>query len=165
MATLEEIKAGLGTGQIRPEWGVKGESGGYWITIHELIYGPLHPKSHSTPTAKRPMKTKLVITTIAIFVLTCLFPPWQYTVDRNGSYGYHSRKPAGYSLLFNPPTNPDRIYGNGVQVDFGRLFLEWTALAAVTGVVWILVVKPAWARDDKPNRSQKFVAPPGNPEN
>jgi len=45
------------------------------------------------------------------------------------------------------------------------LFVEWAALAAVTGMVWVLVVKPAWSRDGKTNRPQKFIPPPGNPEN
>jgi hypothetical protein len=124
------------------------------------------------------VKTKLIITALVAFILTGLIPPWQYTTDKgsvNGfkqgfgyvppSQGVHSRKPAGYSLLFTPPANPDGSAGNGVQIDFGRLVLEWAVLAAITGMVWILVVKPAWSREDKDNRSQKFISPPGNPEN
>jgi hypothetical protein len=108
---------------------------------------------------------RLLLIAASLFILSCLFPPWQYTADRNGSAGYHSRNPAGSSLLFDPPTNPDRNYGSGVQIDFGRLFIEWAALAAVTGVAWMFVVKPAWPRDDKANRPQKFTPPTGNPEN
>jgi len=102
---------------------------------------------------------------ILMVVLCGLFPPWQYTADRNGAYGYHSRNPAGYQLLFSPPTNPDRSVGHGVQIDFGRLFLEWAAMAAVTGMVWVLVVKPAKPRDDKANPPQKSNPPTSNPEN
>jgi hypothetical protein len=124
------------------------------------------------------MKTKLIITALVAFVVTGLFPPWEYTTDKdsvNGfkqgfgfvppSQGVHSRKPAGYSLLFTPPVNPDTSAGNGVQIDFGRLSLEWAVLAAITGVIWILVIKPGWFREAKADRLQKFISPPGNPEN
>ena len=127
---------------------------------------------------KQTMKTKLIVTALVAFILTGLFPPWQYTTDKdsdNGfkqgfgyvppSQGVHSRKPAGYSLFFTPPVNPDNSAGNGVQIDFGRLSLEWVVLAVITGMVWIIVVKPAWAREDKSNRSQKFISPRGNPGN
>jgi len=120
-------------------------------------------KARTSPSgspAKRILKWAAVV-----FVASCLIPPWQFTADRNGSYGYHSRKPAGYSLLFVPPTNPNESVWNGVQIDFGRLFLEWAALAAITGTVWMLVVKPAWLHDDKANRPQKFTPPTANPEN
>ena len=75
-----------------------------------------------------------------LFVASCLLPPWQYTEDRNGTGGYHSRKPAGYSILFNPPET-GRFYWDGVQIDFGRLFLEWTAIAGLTGVIWMFAKK------------------------
>jgi hypothetical protein len=185
VATLEEIKAGLKSGQIKADWSAKKESGGffdYWITVDELISGrplpkpssashsqaalslaassPPRSKSSSTSPAKRIIKWAAIV-----FAASCLIPPWQYTADRNGGYGFHSREPAGYSLLFDPPTNPNRTEGHGVQIDFGRLFLEWAAFAAVTGVVWVLVVKPTWLRDDKANPPQKFIPPTGNPEN
>src|ERR1017187_48672 len=127
---------------------------------------------------KQTVQTKLVIAALGAFILTGLFPPWQFTTDKdsvNGgriafsyvppSQGVHSRKPAGYSLLFTPPTNPDNSEGNGVQIDLGRLILEWAVLSAITGAVWILVVKPAWSREDKGNRSQKFITPPETSEN
>jgi CheY-like chemotaxis protein len=104
-----------------------------------------------------PLHGKRFLAAVAsLFILTCLFPPWQYTTDRSG---YHSRKPAGNSMLFDPPTNPDQNYGSGVQIDFGRLFLEWVALAAVTTTVWVLVNKPAWPRINNGSRPQKFTPP------
>ena len=138
-----------------------------------------HVKAGTSCTkGKQTMKTKLIIAALVAFILTGLFPPWQYTTDKdsvNGfkqgfgfmppSQGFHSRNPAGYSLLFTPPANPDNSAGNGVQIDFGRLFLEWIVLAAITGMVWMLVVKPAWSREVTANRSQKFTPPPSNPEN
>jgi hypothetical protein len=128
---------------------------------------------------KQTVKSKLIIAALAAFILTGVFPPWQFTTDKdsvNGgkkdafsyeppSQGVHSRKPAGYSLLFTPPANPDGSTGNGVQIDFGRLILEWAVLAAITGMVWMLVVKPASSLGDKSIRSQKFISPSGNPEN
>jgi hypothetical protein len=138
-----------------------------------------HVKKQTFPiNRKQTVQTKFIIAALGAFILTGLFPPWQFTTDKdsvNGfkqgfgfvapSQGVHSRKPAGYSLLFIPPANPDGSAGNGVQIDFGRLFLEWAVLAAITGMVWILVAKPAWQRDDNTKRLQKFIAPPGNPEN
>lgn len=112
------------------------------------------------------MKTKMFLFALAALILTCLFPPWLYTFDAQAT---HSRKPAGYSLLFSPPTNPDSTGEDarffGVQLDFGRLFIEWIALAAMTGTGWLLVVKPAWLRDGNTNRPQNFTPPSGNPRN
>jgi len=108
---------------------------------------------------KQTVKTKLIIAALGVFILTGLFPPWQFTTDKdsvNGSnlvyayaapsQGVHSHKSAGYSLIFTPPVNPDSSAGNGIQIDFGRLSLEWAMLAAIAGIVWMLVVKPAWSR-------------------
>jgi hypothetical protein len=78
---------------------------------------------------------------------------------------YHSRKPAGYALIFYPPKPQADYAAFGVKIDFGRLFLEWAALAAVTGIVWVFISKPAWLRADKSDRPQKFMPPTGNQEN
>ena len=87
-----------------------------------------------------PLHGKRFFTIVAfLFIITCLFPPWQYTA-------VHS--PAGYALLFTPPNHYAAI-----QIDFGRLFLEWVVLAAVTGMAWMLVLKPARAHDDKAKQS------------
>ncbi len=100
------------------------------------------PEPVPTTKPQKPVNPKKIILKWAavLFLASCLLPPWQYTEDRNGTDGYHSRKPAGYSILFNPPKT-GRFYWDGVQIDFGRLFLEWTALAAVTGVVLMFVPK------------------------
>jgi len=115
---------------------------------------------------KQPNRARtLCLTAIGVFILTCLVPPWQYTADRNGNGGFHSRKPAGYSPIFSPPAPENVGVSYGVKIDSSRLFIEWAALAAVTGIVWMLVVKPAWPRDDKATRPQIFIPPNGNPEN
>lgn len=125
---------------------------------------------------KQTVQTKLIIAALGVFILTGLFPSWQFTTDKdsvNGgkssafsyeppSQGVHSHKPAGYSLLFTPPANPDGSEGNGVQIDFGRLSLEWAVLAAITGIVWMLVVKPVWSCEDKGKSLQEPNSPPGN---
>jgi hypothetical protein len=137
--------------------------------------GLCHVKKQTFPiNRKQTVQTKIIIAALCAFIFTGVFPPWQFTTDKdsvNGgkyeppSQGVHSRKPAGYSLLLTPPVNPDGADGNGVQIDLGRLVLEWAVLASITGAVWILVVKPAWSREDKGNRLQKFIPPPGNSEN
>ena len=112
-----------------------------------------------------PLHGKRFLAIVAtLFIFTCLFPPWRATSG--------DRRPMGYGLVFSPPQKSR----NGVrpafsdnyeqipvfaQIDFGRLFLEWAALAAVTGMAWMIVVKPARLNDDK---AQQSLPPTGNPE-
>jgi hypothetical protein len=98
-----------------------------------------------------------------MFILACLFPPWLYSL--NGPNGIHSRKPAGYYFIAKPPAPESSYPTYGVEIDLTRLAIEWAALAAITGMVWVFVVKPPWLRDDKANRPQKFIPPTGNPKN
>jgi hypothetical protein len=134
-----------------------GVGGIYYWTIPKIISGAC---LLYLALAKYP-----IVTPLFLFLVSILFPPWKFTADHNGEYGFHSHKPAGYAFLFDPPTNPGNGAWFGVEIDFGRLFLEWAALAAVTGIVWVLVVKPAWSCNDKANRPQKFQPPTDNPEN
>jgi hypothetical protein len=147
---------------------------------------------NSVSTNQEPSRARIVcLTALGVFILACLFPPWLYTFDLNGRGGGHSRKPAGYYFIATPPqpeeppqtsplpsqaNDPDFVeYAKqskanakkyyGVQIDFIRLTIEWAALAAVTGMVWVFVVKPPWLRDDKANRPQKFIPPTGNQKN
>jgi hypothetical protein len=88
------------------------------------------------------MKTTLIIAAV-LFLLTCLFPPWQYTADINGSDGFHSHRPAGYAIIFSPPQPQGdnymgRQYGFGVSMDFSRLLMEWAILGVATGMVLFL---------------------------
>ena len=112
-------------------------------TVIEIKDKPIkNEPPHETLKPKKPVNpTKKILKLAAVlFVASCLLPPWQYTEDRNGTGGYHSRKPAGYSILFNPPET-GRFYWDGVQIDFGRLFLEWTAIVGLTGVIWMFAKK------------------------
>ena len=94
---------------------------------------------------KTTTRKQIIAGAAILFVGSCLVPPWEYLDDRSSIRlegitipGAHGRQPASYSFLFIPP----RISGhNGVQIDFGRLFLEWGALAAVTGLAWMFVGK------------------------
>jgi hypothetical protein len=74
---------------------------------------------------------RFIVSIAALFLLTCLFPPWQYI--HGGA--------AGYGLVFDPPKRED-----SVQIDSGRLLIEWAAVAGSTGLIWIL--KPTWLRRD-----------------
>ena len=106
-----------------------------------VMVAPLHGK-------------RFLIIVASLFIFSCLFSPWKYTP---------SHRPAGYALLFNPPRTSSWTGGEqvGVQTDFGRLFLEWAALATVTGMAWMLVIKPARSHDDKANQTP---TPTSNPE-
>jgi hypothetical protein len=92
-----------------------------------------------------------------VFFLSCIIPPGQQsqyklTLDGSGMF----RASAGYALLFNPPN------GYEVQIDFGRLFLEWVALAVVSGMGWLFIVKSAFHRSNKVNNPQKSKTPTGD---
>ena len=111
----------------------------------------------------------ILVALTSVLVLSCLFPPWQYTADRNGNDGFHTRTPAGHFFIFDPPPTQFPGFGKrehyGVQLDLARLFVEWAALAGITGLVWMLLGKPGWSRDETADASQKFSPPTGNPKN
>ena len=116
----------------------------------------------STESNQRPNRARILcLTALAMFILTCLFPPWLNVLDV--PYNAHQRTPAGHEFILSPPDTKGGAWS--IEIDLKTLLVEWLALAAVTGMVWVIVVKPAWSRDGKTNRPQKFVPPPGNPEN
>lgn len=85
------------------------------------------------------MRSKpIFIIAASLFILTCLFPPWQYTEDRNGRDGFHTHKPAGYALIVSPPTAEPDGYGFGVRMDSSRLLIEWAILGVATGLILFL---------------------------
>jgi hypothetical protein len=114
----------------------------------------------STP-MKKTRKTKILIIALAVFLVTCLFPPWLNVLDV--PYHAHQRSPAGHEFFFSPPDSKGGAWS--VEVDLKMLFVEWAALAAITGAVWLIVVKPLWLHDDKANRPKKFIPPLGNSNN
>jgi hypothetical protein len=116
----------------------------------------------STKSNQRPNRARILcLTALAMFILTCLFPPWLNVLDV--PYHAHQRTPAGHEFILFPPDSKGGAWS--VEIDLKMLFVEWAALAAITGAVWLVVVKPPWLRDDKANRPQKFIPPPGNPKN
>jgi len=110
---------------------------------------------------KSTTKMKILIAAGAAFSLTCLFPPWIDVLDL--PHHAHGKTTAGYELIFSPPA--PKCVGWSVEIDLKTLSIEWAALAAIIGTVWLFAVKPAWLRDNKANRSPKIILPPGNERN
>jgi hypothetical protein len=67
---------------------------------------------------------------IAVIILCCLFPPWQYVSQAYGAIA----KPAGYSFILSPP-EPDNKECEfpvcGVGIDFSRLAIQFVIIVAV----------------------------------
>lgn len=110
---------------------------------------------------KSTMKMKILLAAVAAFILTCLFPPWLNVLDV--PFHAHQRTPAGHEFILFPPDSKAGAWS--VEIDLKTLFVEWAALAAITGAVWLVVVKPSWLRGDKANRPTKFIPPNGNARN
>ena len=82
-----------------------------------------------------------------LFLLSCLFPPWLHTYDRNGDRGGHSQKPAGHYFLLAPPDTYRADEFHGVRLDFSTLLVEWLALAGMASACFI----------PRPNISRKAI--------
>ena len=63
-------------------------------------------------------KITLSLAGIAL-VINLLFPPWVYTFQTQGIS--QVRNPAGYALIFAPPSSLERSYLHGVAIDTSRL--------------------------------------------
>lgn len=75
---------------------------------------------------------KIVWITGAIIALELLILPWEYTFQAQGIS--QVRKPAGYSVIFDPPA-PERDNPRfGVEVDFGRLSTEILSTLVIGGL-------------------------------
>ena len=72
---------------------------------------------------------KIIILGTTAFVLSGLFPPWIYTLNPPGARP--TENPAGYHLIFDPPTPATKLRLAGIQIDYTRLLIQW----AVIGVV------------------------------
>ncbi len=73
------------------------------------------------------LQRKIVIAATAIFIVMDLFPPWTYTLKFQSFY---HEKPAGYTLILDPPRPEVDSIGYGVRIDLSRLFLQWLILVA-----------------------------------
>jgi len=110
---------------------------GLFTFLTGITIAPLHGK-------------RFVTVVVSVFIISCLFPPWQNTDAR-----FHNHAPAGYSLIFDPPTNPDRNPWNAVQIDFGRLFLEWAAFVPIAGLIYFLVSNRRQTDADRKSAGEK----------
>lgn len=86
------------------------------------------------------MKKACIITALALFLLSCLFPPWQQTYDRNGDSGGHSIKSVGHEFVLSPPQPASGNY-YGVRIDFGVLFVEWLLIGGIASASFLPPVK------------------------
>jgi len=88
---------------------------------------------------------KIAFAASTLFVASCLYVPWQRTIDftQPRVASVHTHQPLGYSLIFNPPAEPNSGYTVGFRVDFDRLFLEWAILAVLTVLSLLpVIIKP-----------------------
>ncbi len=69
-----------------------------------------------------------------LLVMSLLFPPWAYTYS--SSSGNSHRRPAGYGLLFDPPSPTTRFLAAGIVLDWSRLTAQIGVIALLTGGVW-----------------------------
>jgi hypothetical protein len=76
----------------------------------------------------------ILIGTILV-ALMGLFPPWRF--QRLATAYVPVEQPAGYSLVFRPPPQPDEH--TGVSIDTPRLAVEWiTTILLCSGLVILL---------------------------
>ena len=73
----------------------------------------------------------IIILGAIAFVASGLFPPWVSTFNPPG--GGVSETPAGYRLIFDPPSysGAGARYLGGVRIDYGRLLIQWAMIGAV----------------------------------
>lgn len=83
---------------------------------------------------------KILVTSVVLFILMGLFPPWTYTLNASS---VHREKPAGYALILAPPPPERDSEAFGVSLDIARLIVQWLVLCAAAGGAMVLV------RDDK----------------
>ena len=80
--------------------------------------------------------SKILVIGLILLIVTCLFPPWEYTFSFRGIY---SAKPAGYHFLFSPPMPLKSDYAFGVKINFIQLLIEWVAIVAFVIVMLFTV--------------------------
>ena len=69
-----------------------------------------------------------------LFALACLVPPWEYTLQIPRSGVGPIVKPAGYALVFSPPSPEELSAYYGVHIDLSRLIAELATVVVVGGV-------------------------------
>ena len=79
-------------------------------------------------------------------LLSCIYPPWQYTVD--SVHGGRSVKPAGYYLIFLPPAPKSDSLWDGVRIDIFRLLIQWII------IILLLLVGSIFVISNKDNKTK-----------
>lgn len=77
----------------------------------------------------------IIIVGFVLFILMGLFPPWIHTLHFKSIY---REKPAGYALIISPPKPERNTPVFGVKIDIARLFVQWSVVAAATGLGLLL---------------------------
>lgn len=85
-----------------------------------------------------------MVIALLLFAAMGLCPPWVYT-----GFGTSVVRPAGYHLVFAPPTPESDRWADGVRIDGTRLLLQWAVLAAVVGALMIRRSKPYIGTDEE----------------
>lgn len=67
-------------------------------------------------------------------IINLLFPPWTYTFQMQGVS--QVREPAGYALIFAPPSPRQSSYLHGVGIDASRLTVQSSLVIVAGGVVF-----------------------------
>jgi len=88
---------------------------------------------------------RIMIVTLSIIAVMCLFPPWKYTF--NGAYNQSSENPAGYSFIASPPPKKNSGYGAGVKLDILQLFVQLVSIISISGFFILITTK----RNDNTN--------------
>lgn len=65
-------------------------------------------------------------------IINLLFPPWVYTFQAQGIS--QVRNPAGYALIFVPPSSRNSNYLHGVAIDTSRLAVQSFLLIIAGGI-------------------------------
>lgn len=89
---------------------------------------------------------------LGIIVFMGLFPPWisAYHVTNPKTHwpGFIEEDAAGYHFIFVPPTKIGNVDEAGnwttysFHLDYGRLFLQWILIVAVSGALLFLFREP-----------------------
>jgi hypothetical protein len=80
---------------------------------------------------------------IVVGVLMGFVPPWTTTLNYEN---LHIERPGDYSLIFDPPSVAVQ---SGVKIDFGRLVVQWVALAIAIGGGLFFFQEPAKIENEK----------------
>jgi Type II secretion system (T2SS), protein E, N-terminal domain len=117
----------------------------YGVTLIALgVFAGYFFIKHVVPTlyrGARALDPRRQVLALAFVVLAALglFPPWNFTFQ--AEHAARSRRPAPRALLFFPPS-PRSGASNGVEIDLGRLGIEWLVVGAVASA--LLIVLRAW---------------------